>query len=117
MLNGRKFFSTSTGCLKCKDSTIVIHIKFYMKWFFFQVSLILNTPSTRFLSYTCSYITFLCMIVLGKIQFSNMWVSLGCDETAPFTYVFIALIFMWIIGKSPLLNTGNLYVCKSRRHM
>ncbi|XP_022302544.2 short transient receptor potential channel 7-like [Crassostrea virginica] len=63
-----------------------------------KVSLILNTPSTRFLSYTCSYITFLCLIVLGKIQFSNMWVSLGCDETAPFTYVFIALIFMWIIG-------------------
>ncbi|XP_048734236.1 short transient receptor potential channel 7-like isoform X1 [Ostrea edulis] len=63
-----------------------------------KVTLLLNTPSTRFLSYTCSYITFLCLIVLGKIQFSNMWVSLGCDQTTPISYVIIVLIFMWIIG-------------------
>lgn len=63
-----------------------------------KVTLLLNPPSTRFLSYTCSYITFLCLVVLGKIQFSNMWVSLGCEHSDPFTYVFITLIFMWIIG-------------------
>ncbi|XP_062590016.1 short transient receptor potential channel 3-like [Saccostrea cucullata] len=63
-----------------------------------KVTLLLNTPSTRFLSYTCSYISFLCLIVLGKIQFSNMWVSLGCEETNPVSYAFIVIIFMWIIG-------------------
>ncbi|KAK3106625.1 hypothetical protein FSP39_023931 [Pinctada imbricata] len=63
-----------------------------------KITLLLDTPSTRFLSYTCSYISFLALVIVGKLQFSNIWLSMGCEETESYAYVIIILIFLWIIG-------------------
>ncbi|VDI15640.1 Hypothetical predicted protein [Mytilus galloprovincialis] len=63
-----------------------------------KVTVLLNTPSTRFLSYTCSYLSFLFLTVVAKLHYSDMWISLACDNTPTSNYILITLIFVWILG-------------------
>ncbi|XP_063408615.1 short transient receptor potential channel 7-like [Mytilus trossulus] len=63
-----------------------------------KVTVLLNTPSTRFLSYTCSYLSFLFLTVVAKLHYSDMWISLACDNTPTSAYILITLIFVWILG-------------------
>ncbi|OWF44847.1 short transient receptor potential channel 3-like [Mizuhopecten yessoensis] len=63
-----------------------------------KVTILLDTPLMRFLSYTCSYLSFLIVICLCKLQFSTVWLSIACDDTGLFAYILIGLVFLWIFG-------------------
>ncbi|XP_060073791.1 short transient receptor potential channel 7-like [Ylistrum balloti] len=63
-----------------------------------KVTVLLDTPLMRFLSYTCSYLSFLIVICLCKLKFNTIWLSIACDDTSLFAYILIGLVFLWIIG-------------------
>ncbi|XP_069112758.1 short transient receptor potential channel 7-like [Argopecten irradians] len=63
-----------------------------------KVTILLDTPLMRFLSYTCSYLSFLIVICLCKLKYNTVWLTIACDETNLFAYVLIGLVFLWIIG-------------------
>ncbi|CAL1528596.1 unnamed protein product, partial [Lymnaea stagnalis] len=63
-----------------------------------KVSRIVNTPLMKFLSYTCSYLTFLILIIVAKLYFRHYIDSFTCDSPETFAYVIMLIIFMWISG-------------------
>ncbi|XP_033724598.1 short transient receptor potential channel 3-like [Pecten maximus] len=63
-----------------------------------KVTVLLDTPLMRFLSYTCSYLSFLIVICLCKLKFNTVWLTIACDETDRLAYILIGLVFLWILG-------------------
>ncbi|XP_035826185.1 short transient receptor potential channel 7 [Aplysia californica] len=63
-----------------------------------KVSRIVNTPLMKFLSYTCSYLSFLMLIVVAKLYLRHYFDSLACDHPETWAYLIVTVIFMWIVG-------------------
>ena len=60
---------------------------------------IVNTPLMKFLSYTCSYLTFLVVIIVSKLYLRFAFNSFVCNEPPGYAYAFITVILMWIFGE------------------
>ncbi|ESO99447.1 hypothetical protein LOTGIDRAFT_158532 [Lottia gigantea] len=63
-----------------------------------RVSNILNTPLMKFLSYTCSYLTFLIVVMVTKLEVMYAFDSFACDDPAPFALAVVVLVVLWIVG-------------------
>ncbi|XP_050413145.1 short transient receptor potential channel 7 isoform X1 [Patella vulgata] len=63
-----------------------------------RVSNILQTPLMRFLSYTCSYLTFLVVVMVTKLELMHTFDSFACDDPAPFALAVVILVVLWILG-------------------
>ncbi|CAG5122593.1 unnamed protein product, partial [Candidula unifasciata] len=63
-----------------------------------KVSRIVNTPLMKFLSYTCSYLTFLILTIVVKLYLRHDIDTFTCDKPETFAYIVIIIIFMWIFG-------------------
>ncbi|XP_059175645.1 short transient receptor potential channel 7-like, partial [Physella acuta] len=63
-----------------------------------KVSRIVNTPLMKFLSYTCSYLTFLILIIVAKLYLRNYIDSFTCEKPETFAYVILFFVYMWIAG-------------------
>lgn len=63
-----------------------------------KVGKIVNTPLMKFLSYTCSYLTFLVVIIVSKLHLRFAFNSFVCDHPPNYAYAIVIVILMWIVG-------------------
>ncbi|XP_046362043.1 short transient receptor potential channel 3-like isoform X3 [Haliotis rufescens] len=63
-----------------------------------KVTVILDTPLMRFLSYTCSYLSFLVFVMVTKLKLTEAFDSFACDEQHPYVFAIITILLMWIFG-------------------
>nr|KAG5692053.1 hypothetical protein BaRGS_021485 [Batillaria attramentaria] len=63
-----------------------------------KVGKIVNTPLMKFLSYTCSYLTFLVVIIVSKLHLRFAFNSFVCDHPPDYAYAIVTVILMWIVG-------------------
>ncbi|XP_029637771.1 short transient receptor potential channel 3 [Octopus sinensis] len=94
-LNNFKYLvmSIPVGMILIPVLSMVYIITGYGKVFNF-----LNTPITRFLSYTTSYFTFLLLMVSSKLSLSDNWASISCRGIDVTMTIFIIVLSMWLIG-------------------
>ncbi|CAG5124987.1 unnamed protein product, partial [Candidula unifasciata] len=63
-----------------------------------KVSRIVKTPLMRFLSYTCSFLTFLILITVVKLYLRHYIDTFSCQTPETVAYIVIIVVFMWISG-------------------
>ncbi|PVD35554.1 hypothetical protein C0Q70_02517 [Pomacea canaliculata] len=63
-----------------------------------KVGKVVNTPLMKFLSYTCSYLTFLVLIITSKLYLRFAFNFLVCDKPPDYAYAIITIILLWIVG-------------------
>ncbi|XP_070207798.1 short transient receptor potential channel 7-like isoform X2 [Littorina saxatilis] len=63
-----------------------------------RVGKVVNTPLMKFLSYTCSYLTFLVVIIVSKLYLRFAFNSFVCDDPPKYAYAIITIILTWIAG-------------------
>uniref|UniRef100_A0A2C9M6I9 Ion transport domain-containing protein n=1 Tax=Biomphalaria glabrata TaxID=6526 RepID=A0A2C9M6I9_BIOGL len=63
-----------------------------------KVARIVNTPLMKFLSYTCSYLTFLLLIISAKLYLRHHMDTFTCEKPDTVAYVVVTLVFLWIMG-------------------
>ncbi|KAK0061322.1 short transient receptor potential channel 4, partial [Biomphalaria pfeifferi] len=61
------------------------------------VARIVNTPLMKFLSYTCSYLTFLLLIISAKLYLRHHMDTFTCEKPDTVAYVVVTLVFLWIM--------------------
>lgn len=64
-----------------------------------QVARIVKTPLMKFLSYTCSYLTFLVLITVVKLYLRHHIDTFSCETPDTVAYLVIIVVFMWISGE------------------
>ncbi|KAH9514147.1 Short transient receptor putative channel 6 [Bulinus truncatus] len=63
-----------------------------------KVAHMVNTPLMKFLSYTCSYLTFLLLIISAKLYLRHYMDTFTCDKPDTLAYVILTLVYLWIVG-------------------
>ncbi|XP_064611626.1 short transient receptor potential channel 3-like [Liolophura sinensis] len=70
----------------------------YLMLPFSKVGELLNTPIMRFVSYTCSYISFLVFVMVAKLNYGMSMNEIGCNIISPVQQGLFGFLLVWLFS-------------------